>query len=585
MSSHLLQQILDAAGIGGYANVGGSSGEVDFLDIKKEAHEMEPDLVHKDVASSILTETKMKKVLVKRSGTGVGRAAYQETALLMLIDPETAKELVIAPGAEKRKYRKAVTHEKWWGQLEVLKEDGTLVEELIGSYYGKIRGISTYFAVPKDEDVSRAILNLKVMNDRFNLPWGVNTCDPPRVFKTVQQELGPHILEEIAKGDPNNGKVWVVSMDWRHYFHQYKAQEELRKYFGCCYRDKNGKLVMLRWKNVPMGWSWAAYIAQCLGWHIIGYCHDTLVQDEKATSPPMFMRTKDGKGIVFLYYDNVHAYFMSEKAALDFVAQVAKNMDYYHVHLKYAFVDGHEVTWPSHYINNFKADGKTNEWKEEKSYDDIHIELKVDRSKQITPHALGLEYRVVGGFNARIKQSKIDQLKLFSQLVLNDPKSVASPLGRVMYRFLLFTVPPPDGTKMVRILSKAGKYVAVHKANRGWRNPDFYQTLSEAELNDLKVAYAELLKNDWILGDGKAHLRTVHFAASDASEPGWGGVLYGAFDQKEPLPKTWRTTGRATRTIKGFFTKPMGRGPTHKVFVAKWTKRHKLCLISFGHQA
>ena len=44
---------------------------------------------------------------------------------------------------------------------------------------------------------------------------------PPRAVRVLQHELGRVRAERMAEG--KGGHVYVVSMDWRHYFHQLKC--------------------------------------------------------------------------------------------------------------------------------------------------------------------------------------------------------------------------------------------------------------------------------------------------------------------------------------------------------------------------
>jgi hypothetical protein len=46
--------------------------------------------------------------------------------------------------------------------------------------------------------------------------------------------------------------------------------------------------------------------------------------------------------VVYLYIDNVHGYFTEEAEARQFVANLLRNMKWYNVQLKYAFIDGQE---------------------------------------------------------------------------------------------------------------------------------------------------------------------------------------------------------------------------------------------------
>ena len=110
-------------------------------------------------------------------------------------------------------------------------------------------------------------------------------------------------------------------------------------------------------------------------------------------------------------------------------------------------------------------------------------------------------------------------------------RQVAHVTGRVLYRKLMQYLPQPGGSKMLRILSAAGKYQAKH----GWDSPGFLTTLGEEQIRDLHEAWAEVLANDWISYEAGVRRRVV-FVATDASDEGFGYVIFTPFDSSEGPP-------------------------------------------------
>lgn len=183
--------------------------------------------------------------------------------------------------------------------------------------------------MPKSETLARTILNAKLTNEQFLRPWQINLCEPTRVPKEIARELGARRRKLMKSG--GDGKIWMVALDWRHYFHQIAGNGFLQSFFALCWQKETGGTEVARWLNVPRGWSWAPYIAQCLGWHFITH-RDTMFNiDSKMTTPPQYLRTTDGDGLASLDIDNVHGYFLSKTEAEEFLKQVERNMQRYNV--------------------------------------------------------------------------------------------------------------------------------------------------------------------------------------------------------------------------------------------------------------
>ena len=173
-----------------------------------------------------------------------------------------------------------------------------------------IKGTGGIFGVLKTLATLRAVWNGKMCNTGFRRPKSVNICDPPRVVHILAEKFG-------------NKKLYCVMGDFRHYFYQIPLAKRVSMYFGVVYRKKRpGKSTETLWHRltvVPMGWLWAPYVAQCIAWHILTYAAEGLEdfflpEPEGSSGPPMYRETKGG-GLVFLYYDNVHAYFTDVKEA------------------------------------------------------------------------------------------------------------------------------------------------------------------------------------------------------------------------------------------------------------------------------
>lgn len=111
-------------------------------------------------------------------------------------------------------------------------------------------------------------------------------------------------------------------------------------------------------------------------------------------------------------------------------------MEWFHVHLKNADIDGNRYEWKK-------------QRSEEQKYEDIviHLEHQTQYPKE-QPHALGMEFRVDRGIDVRLKQDKVDKLPDFEHAKesVDTPASGASMLGRIMYHNQLYPIAPAKGT-------------------------------------------------------------------------------------------------------------------------------------------
>ena len=383
------------------------------------------------------------------------------------------------------------------------------------------------------------ILNAIPANKLFNRPFPVNFCPPPNAAKTVHRVMRPWMKRRKEQHLPN--KIYVVSIDWRHYYHQLKTCDYLKTFFGLAIR-KNGKANYYMWGFVPMGWSWAPYAAQCLGWHFVLHKNPLLPSKlEHLEAPPVYMKTRNNDGLTFLYLDNVHAYLPSLEAGEEFLLAVFRNMAWYNVELKYAWLDGKRYTY------TYDKEATTSESCR------ASVQLVRTGEERQYPDALGLEFECSDGvFKARIEEARLSKLPSLEEAMklCTTPKMLARVVCRVLYRLSLqFRMHPSTGP-MLKLLSKAGKHAARHKQGKWWNDPSL--NLKEGEEKDLSAAYQELLNNAFMdVGpEENDDCPRVYFAASDACNRGAGWALYGSFDINN-VPKNAPRVSCTVRMFEG----------------------------------
>ena len=204
---------------------------------------------------------------------------------------------------------------------------------------------STYFAVPKNEEVARAIFNGKELSSLFRPPGSVNLLDPPSLIRKVQEWY------TAAKGE-----VFVVNGDIRHWFHLIPLHPEIQRYFGLHMGDVDGTSSV--WTSLPMGWSWSPFVSQALAYSLLAYrrCEPAAADAKQPATPcphhwnpidlsgltndklPQFLpiHDREGKEVGFacVYYDNYFALSTSEEVAEHIAEMIPANAEHLDITIK-----------------------------------------------------------------------------------------------------------------------------------------------------------------------------------------------------------------------------------------------------------
>ena len=391
----------------------------------------------------------------------------------------------------------------------------------------------TYFGVEKavgPPPLARAILNAIPANDWMRQPPPINLGDPPRAIKLMAKKMIPKVVGPKGAKKVGRRGIIILSVDIRHYYHQIGTCDFLRSFFGLCWKDPKSEVErFFQWENVPMGWNYAPYVSQCIGWHLITHENDVFKdgvhKDHK--TPPMFLNAHDTDGnfagMVFLYIDNIHAYFLDSqkgrKAADKFLRNLLRNCEWYKFQVKYAFVDGQEMEW---------------DFKRKDDCKKCEVVLRKGSKKLEFPEALGVEFStdVNGLLQWRIKEQKIGRLpKKLRRADLDTPRAVSRVVGRILYRRQLDPT-RHDSRDLLKILSRAGQYQHQHKSwdAKGFVFEKVMKENGELDYDEwtrVEQAHADLLNNSWYRGAVYSRQRDLVVAASDASKKHMGWVIYG----------------------------------------------------------
>ena len=152
---------------------------------------------------------------------------------------------------------------------------------------------SGYFTVPKNDVVSRSILNGK----RFS-----RCCPASPPVNLIDVRGLRHLFRRTTR---RKGRVRAIQGDFRHFFHQITISAALAKAFGLGFREGPKYL----WCRLPMGWSFSPHIAQAVGWMCLLW-HDAQSADKifdirhDAEHLPTFLTSTSGRSTLTLFYDN-----------------------------------------------------------------------------------------------------------------------------------------------------------------------------------------------------------------------------------------------------------------------------------------
>jgi len=209
--------------------------------------------------------------------------SHAASNISLITDIATFRTRALAAPIENRRLLR--THPKYQSHIRELERSNVLALEEASF----LLFCSRYFAVPKNDDVSRSIFNGNLLSKACVPPPGVSLMDAVRVNR---------MFSDFAAG----GMTFGFAGDFRHFFHMILVCKEVSRFFGICCGQT------YRWKVLPMGWSFSPAIAQTIGWLL--FCgrengQESLFDESFFSDPclPEVLHVKEG-GLLFLYYDN-----------------------------------------------------------------------------------------------------------------------------------------------------------------------------------------------------------------------------------------------------------------------------------------
>ena len=425
------------------------------------------------------------------------------------------------PQAVPQPRRVKFTNTKYRDQLHSLIGFSVCEEVALSS----IKHFSSYFSVPKDALWDRAIFNGKNLSGMFETPPSTNIPDLVRVVEEIGYANSPEVGLHICAGD------------LRHWFHQIPLEDHICAFFGIAFKTANGQTCALKWKTLPMGWSYSPLIAQSACWAMSAHRHSgadrkgkvepLLIYLSGLSQPPMFTDLLNEKGqkvgIVTVYYDNYICVSSCYKTAETFYHRVIRNCNVFNIQLK-----EHEL-W-------HRRDLKIDQLPEPMCYDPIKKTsakvVSMTTEKEPKPFSfLGIEFGFRqktgrGGHATYHLEWRVKEKVLPAKCEVCDvdqnfsPRDVARPIGRLLFHRLVSLAPLGDleSTRLcLSLLRRCGVYAWANS----WSHVGI--SITPAESAALAQEWAFVLSRPWhCVAPEPQHICRV---ATDACDEGYGFVI------------------------------------------------------------
>ena len=357
------------------------------------------------------------------------------------------------------------TQRKYSEHLLSLKASGILREILHANWavsYG------SYFSVPKDESVDRAIFNGRSISKLFEKPPSVNLVRLPVLLQ---------ILHKLTEKNPQQ-TVFVATGDFRHWFHQLK-NGELERFFGIAIAG-----AYYLWTTWPMGFSWSPFAAQTCAWLIlIDNLMEFVVTDflNDAELPSVIPLAGGMEcGFIVVYYDNYLIATTDQQNFVDIQHRLWQSFHNHHVKVKehYQYLPHERFTMDFPFEP--KKDLYNNDVLIQTSYVSVGFEY------------LGLIIRIVDGQVSWKVAMKGDYPLSIPSLL--TPRGIAGFVGKILAGFMPGGSPLGGSGLMLRTIDCLRLACRWAHQRGSWDDPI---QLPAGHHESLQDAWTWFLKNDW----------------------------------------------------------------------------------------
>ena len=376
---------------------------------------------------------------------------------------------------------------RWKSHIIDLEKWGIL-ERDVTNHTQRHRWICGYFAVAKNENVARAILNARELSKMCDRPPLLNLLEVQDMLRLAQRYVG-HLFQ----------------CDFRHWFHQFKLSGDMRRFFNVIH---DGSLFC--WVTLPMGWSFSPYICQVVSWALILHVEpgdQLLFSQEEIESygdhPPreLHLITREGQrvGFVSVLYDNLGAWSISEPVIIEFRNHFERNCRMFNAKIK----DGSMVYTPPKQL-------KMREDDERNSTYPVHVGVQFS----------SIKINRIVHLCWRVDKKTIDRWRTADTPTKGTPREFAQWAGRVLWSHRLRCEPLLNAKAAIEVLRTCATNVKGDGTRWGGTTMELPMLLH----SDIVEAWQKVLANEWISKNREADGPVLHLF-TDASDTGWGCVL------------------------------------------------------------
>jgi len=396
---------------------------------------------------------------------------------------------------------------KWKKHVENLERWGVLLP----TDYHLLKHIAYYFAIPKNEEVARAVWNGRTLSRSCRVP-------PP----SVNLPFLPDLLRRLLIMMESPGSLCLLTADFSHYFYIIPCSHDLSYYFGVAMedlddqgnvkRDANGNVKYKAWRFrvLTMGHSHSPWAAQSIGW--AGILHREKDEEELFEVPkgltqlPTFINIKGG-GFICLFYDNIFAAHMNPKM-MDKVRE--------RLHRNFSPADKGGFNFTCNYLEQHSAKKLKNP-DTPATYIGVEFRLSTKAQRDQNIHPGTLQWR-----QCQKKHNKwMSAVPVWT--ITFVPRCICSYIGRILWRHSITLRPLCGLAPVIRILRRVATLRQVH----GYSWDDAVVQLTPDEQDIMALHWDIVTRNAYesgVTGSAKK-LHRVRLV-SDSSDNGYGYLVF-----------------------------------------------------------
>ena len=402
-----------------------------------------------------------------------------------------------------------ITSKKWKKHIIDLERWGVILP----TPFHKLKHIAYYFAVPKKENVARAVWNGRTLSHSCRVP-------PPPVNLPFLPDLIRRIIKtmhEYPQGSP-----CMLTGDFSHFFYLIPVSDDLSYHFGIAIEDTDDdgnvitneegkpKFKAYRFRVLVMGHSHSPWAAQSVGW--AGILHtekddeELFLVPEGLTQLPTFIDIKGG-GFICLFYDNLFVFHMDPNTMQKVENRLKRNFGP-------RVNGGGGFNFTCNYLERHSAK-KLRDPQTPAEY--IGVEFSLSTKKQRDLPTGTLLWRQCHKKHEKWMATTPDWTIVFT------PRCLCSNIGRILWRHGITLRPLCGLAPVIRILRRVASL--RQSSNCSW--DDAVVQLSTEEQEVLAMHWDIVALNQYESGEVGSHIKAHRVrVVSDSSDDGYGYLIF-----------------------------------------------------------